>query len=165
MASYSGHMGPVYRVQWSCFRPGLFLSCSADWTVRLWSAERAAPLVTFQHGIDEVSDVQWCPQNSTVFATSTSGGAVDVWDFSESTLRPVTSFAKDGLRMTCVRFHEHNAALAAGDSDGGVSVLRLFGVTREAEGPEEQAARLAAAMDANVMKTEPAAPAGESAGG
>lgn len=34
---FSVHMGPVYRVQWSPFCPGIFLSASADWTVNVWA--------------------------------------------------------------------------------------------------------------------------------
>ena len=31
-----GHTGPVHRVRWSPFLSDVFLSCSSDWTVRLW---------------------------------------------------------------------------------------------------------------------------------
>lgn len=34
--SYSGHVGPVYRVAWSPFCSSCFLSASADWTLKLW---------------------------------------------------------------------------------------------------------------------------------
>ena len=40
-ASFMGHLGPVYAVAWSPFRPGLFLTASADWTLRLWSEAQA----------------------------------------------------------------------------------------------------------------------------
>jgi WD40 repeat protein len=36
LESYSGHIGPVYALQWSPFAPNLFLSCSGDWTIRMW---------------------------------------------------------------------------------------------------------------------------------
>lgn len=155
MMSYKGHMGPIYNVQWCPYQSNLFISCSADWTVRLWATERTAPLLTFQNSSEEVHDVQWCPRNSTVFATATDGGSVEVWDFAHSTLRPVASHCKPGMKRTCVLFNEHNSTIVAGDSAGGVSVLRLFGINREQETDEEQSQRLAAAMDANVMKTEP----------
>jgi dynein intermediate chain 4, axonemal len=154
MVSYKGHMGPVYNVQWCPYQPNLFISCSADWTVRLWTADRSTPLLTFQNSNEEVHDVQWCPNNSTVFATATDSGTVEVWDFAQSTLRPVASHAKPGMTMTCVLFNEHNSTVVAGDSSGGVSVLRLFGINKEGETDEQQRKRLAAAMDANVMKTE-----------
>ena len=36
LSTYSGHMGPVTALQWCPFRPSLFLSASADWTLKLW---------------------------------------------------------------------------------------------------------------------------------
>ena len=156
MFSYKGHMGPIYNVQWAPFKPSLFVSCSSDWTVRLWSADRATPLLTFQNGNTEVHDVQWCPKNSTVFATATQSGSAELWDFSESTLRPISTHSKSGASMTCVRFSEHNATLLCGDSTGGVTVLRLFDAVREDETEQEQTQRLAAAMEANVMKSDTA---------
>ena len=35
--TYRGHLGPVYRVAWSPFAHEHFVTCSADWTVKLWS--------------------------------------------------------------------------------------------------------------------------------
>jgi WD40 repeat protein len=153
MMSYSGHMGPVYKLQWCPYQHNLFISCSADWTVRLWSAERSTSLLTFQNSNDEVYDVQWCPTNSTIFATATKGGNMEVWDFSVSTLKPLFVYSKPGVAMTCVQFNQYNSTIVAGDSGGGVSVLRLFGTSLEGLTEEEHKARLAAAMDANVMKT------------
>jgi hypothetical protein len=37
LATHVGHMGPVYRVQWSPFCPNIFLSASADWTLNIWA--------------------------------------------------------------------------------------------------------------------------------
>lgn len=41
LESYSGHIGPVYALQWSPFAPNLFLSCSGDWTIRMWQVRGA----------------------------------------------------------------------------------------------------------------------------
>jgi WD40 repeat protein len=41
LETYSFHSGPVYRVRWSPLCPSAFLSCSADWTIKLWDDERA----------------------------------------------------------------------------------------------------------------------------
>ena len=37
LEAYNGHIGPVYQVQWSPFRSDLFISCSADWSIKLWA--------------------------------------------------------------------------------------------------------------------------------
>ena len=48
--SYAGHTRPVYRIRWSPFLAGVFLSCSADWTIRLWNQESESEMFKFQSG-------------------------------------------------------------------------------------------------------------------
>jgi len=57
----AGHSGPVYKVAWSPFLPSAFLSCSADWSVKLWHADADAPLLSMQSSSDFVADIQWSP--------------------------------------------------------------------------------------------------------
>lgn len=38
VASFGGHHMPVYAVKWNHMHPGMFLSCSADWFVRVSSS-------------------------------------------------------------------------------------------------------------------------------
>lgn len=54
LETYHGHIGPVYGLQWSTFNPSLFLSCSGDWTIRMWQEGRQQPLMTFQSSNKEV---------------------------------------------------------------------------------------------------------------
>lgn len=165
MRSYDAHVGPVYSVQWCPFHTDLFLSCSADWTVRLWTTERSLPLLTFQTGCDDVHDARWSPSNSTVFACATAGGCVEVWDLSLSTLKPAARHTEAGVRMTSVAFHGVDSVLAAGDSAGGVTVLSVPDAFRPGEDESEQQSRLANAMEANVMKKGLAAVPNAYAGG
>lgn len=39
LLQYEGHSMSVYSVRWNPCQPATFLSCSADWTVKLWRAE------------------------------------------------------------------------------------------------------------------------------
>ena len=45
--SYHGHTGPVNRISWSPFCSEVFLSCSGDWTMRLWHQDKTAPVLNF----------------------------------------------------------------------------------------------------------------------
>eukprot|EP01050_Picozoa_sp_SAG11_P012164 SAG11_NODE_1336_length_5173_cov_10.716791_3_plen_131_part_00 len=38
LQDFTGHEPgmPVYKIRWSPFAPNIFLSCSHDWTVKLW---------------------------------------------------------------------------------------------------------------------------------
>jgi len=99
LATYSGHAGPVYRVKCAPFGPA-FLSCSADWTVKLWDPGKAKGCVaTFRASdlTDVVHDVCWSPTSSTVFALATGDGRIELWDLEKSTLDPqVSTTADDG---------------------------------------------------------------------
>jgi dynein intermediate chain 1, axonemal len=34
--TYDAHHMAVYSIAWNTFHPKIFLSCSADWTVKIW---------------------------------------------------------------------------------------------------------------------------------
>lgn len=36
LETYDGHYLAVYSVRWNKYHPRIFLSCSADWTVKMW---------------------------------------------------------------------------------------------------------------------------------
>jgi len=156
LESYEGHMGPVYGLQWSPFRTDMFISASADWTLRLWAEGRSAPLLVFTSGVHEVADVQWCPGNATVFGCATSDGRLEMWDFDLSTVKPVVTH-KAGVALTCMLFSPNSPVAVCGTTDGRVQVLRLHNVHREYDTPEEQLSRLDDVIRQNVMKAQPGA--------
>ncbi|KAJ1638295.1 WD40-repeat-containing domain protein, partial [Pavlovales sp. CCMP2436] len=108
LEAYSGHRGPVYRLAFSPFAPHIFLSCSADWTVRIWNTEGESSshprlfffffqgvdsdavdnydvccresILTLQSCMHQVNDVCWSPLSSTAFAAVTEDGRLDLWD-------------------------------------------------------------------------------------
>lgn len=113
-----------------------------------------SPLLTFQSANDEVNDVQWSPNSSTIFSAATSGGAVEIWDMSISTLRPVASHTVAGARMSCVLFAEDSPVVVAAGSTGSVAVLRLHNAVGLHDTLDQQNARLEQALDANIVKTK-----------
>jgi dynein intermediate chain 1 len=69
----------VYAVKWNPFHENIFLSCSADWTVKIWDHSLPYPIMSFDLG-EAVGDATWAPYSSTVFAAVTSDGKVHVFD-------------------------------------------------------------------------------------
>jgi WD40 repeat protein len=69
------------------------LTCSGDWSCKLWylsggaSAGAVPPSLTFTHdGVqDAVADIVWSPTNSTLFASVLRDGHVQLWDASSLT--------------------------------------------------------------------------------
>ena len=139
LESFFGHTGPVYQVAWSPYSPSLFLSCSADWTIRLWSEDQSAALLTLQSGNESVSDIAWLPLNSTVFGAVTGSGKLEIWDVNESILKPqVThSFASTGVGVSLSKllFSQTAPVVVCGGSDGAVHVLRHRGLDLSSADP------------------------------
>ncbi|XP_069127668.1 dynein axonemal intermediate chain 4-like isoform X3 [Argopecten irradians] len=123
--SYTGHNGPVYKMEWSPFVNDIFLSCSADWSIRLWHQERNKPILNFFSLNKSVYDVTWSPRSSTVFAC-VNEGRVEVWDLSLSTLDPqIVSNPTSGAKQTAVTFAKNSECILVGDSEGQVTVYEL----------------------------------------
>ena len=88
--SYSGSNGPIFCV---CPHPllaesnhdfsDLFLSCGADWSIKLWSKNIPdLPLISFNQSKDYVYSAKWHPINPFVFATGDGSGYIDLWDLN-----------------------------------------------------------------------------------
>lgn len=156
--TYYGHSGPVYRVQCNPFMSHAFLTCSADWTMKLWTTKPPhghppeTPLLTFQSTdlYDAVNDVVWAPQNSTSFAAAMDDGRIELWDLAEKPLDPIVvhypQAEKPQRRRTCVRFSPNSPVLVAGDDQGSVDVMRMYNTNQSYYSDQEQQDRLAAVM-------------------
>ena len=75
LETYQGHHMAVYALKWNPFHPRVFLSCSADWTVKVWDHNSPNPILSFDLG-NAVGDIAWSPYSSTVFAAVSSEGKV-----------------------------------------------------------------------------------------
>ncbi|CAE7646342.1 unnamed protein product, partial [Symbiodinium sp. KB8] len=73
LQTFDAHNMAVYAVKWNHFHPRVFLSCSADWTVRLWDYQVPKPIMTFDLA-NAVGDIAWAPYSSTVFAAVANDG-------------------------------------------------------------------------------------------
>ncbi|KAI0060930.1 WD40 repeat-like protein [Artomyces pyxidatus] len=103
---YKGHSGPVMGLN---FHPligpvdfsDLFLTCSVDWTVKLWrskslakpstAAHTVSPIYSFDEADDYVYDVKWHPAHPAVFGSVDGSGKFDLWNLNIDTEVPVVS--------------------------------------------------------------------------
>eukprot|EP00943_MAST-04B_sp_MAST-4B-sp1_P005870 g5870.t1 len=87
--NYFGHAGPVYHVRFSPFSPNVFLSCSADWTIKLWHTTKTGGeqrhILSFQPSdlSDHVSDIRWSPYDANLFGSVTGDGRVQIWNITK----------------------------------------------------------------------------------
>lgn len=144
LETYQGHHMALYALKWNPFHPRVFISCSADWTVKIWvSAARKCvcgavltvlilqdhnishPVLSFDLG-NAVGDVAWAPYSSTVFAAVTSDGKVHVFDLAENKHEPLCEQkVVKRAKLTHVSFNQSDPILIVGDDRGGVNSLKL----------------------------------------
>ena len=56
----TGHHMAVYAVKWNPFHPRVFLSCSADWTVKVWDHNSPTPILSFDLGTVLYCTARYC---------------------------------------------------------------------------------------------------------
>jgi dynein intermediate chain 1 len=125
LETYKDHYLAVYAVKWNPYHPKTFLSCSADWTIKMWIRDMKRPIVTFDLG-DQVGDISWAPYSSTVFAAVTSEGKLYVYDLDQNKhkhlcMMPTTSKAQ----AYHVAFNQEDPIILVGDHKGGVVSFKL----------------------------------------
>jgi WD40 repeat protein len=123
--TYSNHTGPVHKVKWSPFLSNVFLSCSSDWTVRLWNQENEDEVFKFQSGKDTINDIAWSPQHSTYFASVSASGRLEIWDLEFSVLDPAINHVVLDRQFTAVQFGLLSPTVLTGDDNGAVTVYKL----------------------------------------
>ncbi|KAJ7743125.1 WD40-repeat-containing domain protein [Mycena metata] len=138
---YKGHSGPVMGLH---FHPlagpvdfsDLFLTCSVDWTVKLWRAKSLskpstsphaiAPLYSFDEADDYVYDVKWHPHHPALFGTVDGSGKFDLWNLNTDTEVPVVSTSVgSGRAINKLQWNKDGRHAALGGSDGRLYVYDI----------------------------------------
>jgi WD40 repeat protein len=154
LESYFGHKAAVYKVRCNPFYPYAFLTCSADWSMKLWNMNAGAAdqacVMTFQSTDlhDSVNDICWSRHNSSCFAACMDDGRVEVWELSKKALDPLIMHKPNGesKARTCVRFAVNSPVLICGDVEGVVDVMRMHNTEVPFMSQDEQQTRLLDAM-------------------
>ncbi|XP_074651802.1 dynein intermediate chain 2, ciliary-like [Tubulanus polymorphus] len=151
---FEAHHMAVYKVAWNTYHPKIFITCSADWSVKIWDHTCKDPLFTFDLN-SSVGDVAWSPYSSTVFAAVTADGKVFVYDLSVNKYEPICEQAvvqKKKTKLTHLAFNPTHPILIVGDDRGHVLSLKLSPNLRKmpkekkgaeaTKGPEVEIAKL-----------------------
>eukprot|EP00833_Pecoramyces_ruminatium_P012773 jgi/Orpsp1_1/1186805/evm.model.d7180000053415.1 len=125
LQSYFGHSGPIYKIRWSPFLPHIFLTCSSDWTIRLWSQEEEQYIFKFENEKDTITDIQWSPMCSTVFGAVTNSGRIEIWDLAFSILDPIIVHQVMDRKLTCINFSKSHPVVLISDDEGNVNIYKL----------------------------------------
>ncbi|CAF2126479.1 unnamed protein product [Rotaria magnacalcarata] len=133
LESYIGHTGPVYKVHWSPFAENIFLSASADWTVRLWmiGCDQSCMIVSSSNS-KIFFDAIWSPKSSTMFCC-VSENTIEIWDLSKSTLDPICIATSANQRtLTSIAYATDSDCVLVGTSDGAVWIYHLANLSSSA---------------------------------
>eukprot|EP00362_Geleiidae_sp_MMETSP1317_P002250 CAMPEP_0201281268 /NCGR_PEP_ID=MMETSP1317-20130820/2128_1 /ASSEMBLY_ACC=CAM_ASM_000770 /TAXON_ID=187299 /ORGANISM="Undescribed Undescribed, Strain Undescribed" /LENGTH=232 /DNA_ID=CAMNT_0047590659 /DNA_START=1309 /DNA_END=2007 /DNA_ORIENTATION=- len=134
LETYDGHHLAVYAVRWNYYHPRIFLSASADWTVKLWDHTINTPIITFDQGTP-VGDVAWSPFSSTVFACA-ANRQIPVYELA---LEKHDSIASpkviERAKLTHISFNPSMPTIIAGDDRGAVTYFKLSPNLRRAPPP------------------------------
>jgi len=125
LETYEGHSMAVYTVRWNPFHPRIFISASADWTVKLWDHTQRTPVHSFDLA-QQIGDVAWAPYSSTTFAAITSDGVVHIYDLSiNRNDRICNQKVVKRAKLNHVAFNNTEPIIIVGDDRGGVNTLKL----------------------------------------
>lgn len=93
LETYDKHHSPVYKVRCCKHWPEIFITSSADWNISLYHMFSKKPLISLTATANQtaVLDINWCPGNSSVFASVTDGGFLQIWDLEKSCIDPVVN--------------------------------------------------------------------------
>ncbi|VDK34692.1 unnamed protein product [Taenia asiatica] len=117
LLTLKAHNMAVYRLNWNYFHDDIFITCSADWTVKIWHQYKEDPLFVFDLGAP-VGDVAWAPYSSTVFAAVTSDGNVRIYDLNVNKYEPLCLqmvAQKRRTKLTHVAFNPIHPIIICGD--------------------------------------------------
>ncbi|KAG7476534.1 hypothetical protein MATL_G00083930 [Megalops atlanticus] len=127
LETYDAHNMAVDTVRWNHFHPKVFISCSSDWTVKIWDHTIKTPMFTFDLN-SAVGDVAWSPYSSTVFAAVTADGKVHIFDLNINKYEAICQqpvVAKKKTKLTHIEFNPVHPIIIVGDDRGYVTSLKL----------------------------------------
>ena len=130
LSVYKSHLGPVFCVDSYPFNPDatnqhtdLFISCSADWTTRLWSMNHFnEPLITFDQSNDYIYSCKWHPHNPSLFATADGMGKIDFWDINKDKEVPIFTYNLKKV-INKISWSHDGKKLATGDREGKINIF------------------------------------------
>ncbi|CAN0344187.1 unnamed protein product [Bubo scandiacus] len=124
---FEAHHMAVDSVSWNPYHLKVFISCSSDWTVKIWDHTIKTPMFIYDLN-SAVGDVAWSPYSSTVFAAVTTDGKAHVFDLSINKYEALCTqlvVAKKKNKITHIQFNPVYPVVIIGDERGHVTSLKL----------------------------------------
>jgi len=126
--TYQAHNMSVDSIKWNPFHQDVYVTCSADWTVKIWDNNYGSQSMFVFDLNSPVADVAWSPFSSTIFAAVTIDGKAHVFDISVNKYEALceqTVVQKKKTKLTHVAFNNKHHILVIGDERGQISTFKL----------------------------------------
>jgi WD40 repeat protein len=129
--TYYGHQGPAYKIRCNPFDPNYLISCSYDWTIKIWNSKHYFPMLNChsQKLEHQVNDVEWSPFTSTIFGCVADDGRIEIWDLAKQTIEPIIKEIPDStsnVSRKCFKFSKTSQVIATGNNDFEIDIYRLY---------------------------------------
>ena len=149
--NYYGHQGPVYKIRCNPFDPNILISCSYDWTVKIWNSKHNYPVMNLHTNelSHQVNDIEWSSDTSTVFGDVADDGRIEIWDLARSAIQPIIINLEDKAPKKSIKFSEGGKIVAAGDSEGCIAIYRIYNMEHSPVSDEHQVKRLQGIIQQN----------------
>ncbi|NXY21549.1 DNAI1 protein, partial [Atrichornis clamosus] len=124
---FEAHHMAVDSVSWNPFHLKVFISCSSDWTVKIWDHTIKTPMFVYDLSC-AVGDVAWSPYSSTVFAAVTIDGTAHVFDLNinkHEALCTQLVVTRKKNKTTHIQFNPVYPIVIVGDERGLITCLKL----------------------------------------
>ncbi|KFU86753.1 Dynein intermediate chain 1, axonemal, partial [Chaetura pelagica] len=124
---FEAHHMSVDSISWNPYHPKIFISCSSDWTVKIWDHTIKTPMFVYDLRCP-VGDVAWSPYSATVFAAVTTNCKAHVFDMSINKYEALCTqqvAVKKKNKLTHIQFNPVYPVLIAGDEQGHIISLKL----------------------------------------
>ncbi|XP_064903116.1 dynein axonemal intermediate chain 1 [Columba livia] len=124
---FEAHNMAVDSVSWNPYHSKVFISCSSDWTVKIWDHTIKTPMFVFDLN-SAVGDVAWSPYSSTVFAAVTTDGKAHVFDLNVNKYEALCTqlvMNKMKSKITHIQFNPVYPVVVIGGERGFVVTLKL----------------------------------------
>lgn len=122
------HHMTVEAIKWSPFHSNIFMTCSQDWSLKIWDHNfPKQPLFVFELGA-AVGSCAWAYHSSTVFAAVTNDGKIHIFDISTNKYEALASqvvVQKKKTKLTSVQFNKTDPILILGDDRGYITTVKL----------------------------------------
>lgn len=149
LSSYAPHIGPVYALKINPYHDRVFITCSADWTMRVFlddaskyddefnsvdeSSSRLKlskliqPRFVIEYGQSPINSVEWSPWCSTEFAAATDAGTIEIWDLASSSIVPKheLQITDDRTAAVSVSYARESPVIIVGCASGSTRMFRI----------------------------------------